>query len=225
MPQLDTTANSDTAATPGTCAGAARLALQPQQHRYVGKFAETAETPAIRLELPVLATTLQAAQFPPAAAIPAHSTIQCPPRSTHHIQAPSPLARPFGVPSPCGKNKQENCWFPWEWQPRRPGKRARSHHPALHRASTRARTRARPAATITSTHTSTTSLTPLVQLTSARALLALHHARAFALRRAPAVLLRPSPLSRWVHPCPHNSSPCAGPRAPLTRTDPAGALA
>ena len=221
MPQLDTTANSDTAATPGTCAGAARLALQPQQHRYVGKFAETAETPAIRLELPVLATTLQAAQFPPAAAIPAHSTIQCPPRSTHHIQAPSPLARPFGVPSPCGKNKQENCWFPWEWQPRRPGKRARPHHPALHRASARAR----PVATITSTHTSTTSLTPLVQLTSARALLALHHARAFALRRAPAVLLRPSPLSRWVHPCPHNSSPCTGPRAPHTRPDPAAALA
>ena len=82
--------------TAGTCAGAARLALQPQQPRYLGEFAETAETPSIRLELPIPATTLQAAastQFPPAAAIPAHSTIQCPPRGTHHIQAPSPLAQ------------------------------------------------------------------------------------------------------------------------------------
>ena len=63
-------------------AGAARLALPPQQPRYLGKFAETAETPAISLELPILATTLWAAEptrFPSAAAIPAHSTIQCPP--------------------------------------------------------------------------------------------------------------------------------------------------
>ena len=140
--------------------------------------------------------------------------------------------RPFGVPSPCGKNGQENCRFPWDWQPRRPpaspqaaGKRARSRHQALHRASARARTRARPAPPITSPHTSTTSLTPLVQLTSAHALLALHHARDFALRRAPAVLLRPSPLGRLVHPCPHNSSPCAGPFTPYTRADPAGAPA
>jgi hypothetical protein len=177
----------------------------------------------------ISATTLQAAastQFPPAVAIPAHSTIQCPCRGTHHIQAPSPLAQAsVGVFSPCGKNKQENCRFLWDLQPRRPGKRARSHHPALHCASARARTRARPAATITSTHTSTTSLTPLVQLTSAHALLALHHARDFALRRAPAVLLRPSPLSRWVHPCPHNSSSCAGPFTPYTRADPTSAPA
>ena len=79
-----------------TPAGAARLALQPQQLRYLGEFAETAETPSIRLELPITAITLQAAastQFPPAAAIPAHSTIQCPPRGTHHIQAASPLAQ------------------------------------------------------------------------------------------------------------------------------------
>ena len=140
--------------------------------------------------------------------------------------------RPFGVPSPCGKNGQENFRFPWDWQLRRPpasppaaGKRARSRHPALHRASARARTRARPAAPITSPHTSTTSQTPLVQLTSARALLALRHSRAFALRRAPAVLLRPSPLGRWVHPCPHNSSLCASPFTPYTRADPAGAPA
>ena len=93
------------------------------------------------LELPISATTLQAlwaaasTQFTPAAAIPAHSTIQCPPCGTHHIQAPSPLAQAsVGVFSPCGKNKQENCRFLWDLQPRRPGKRARSHHPALNRA-------------------------------------------------------------------------------------------
>jgi hypothetical protein len=41
--------------------------------------------------------------------------------------------RPFRVPSPCRKNEQENCRFPWDWQPRRPsasppaaGKLARS---------------------------------------------------------------------------------------------------
>ena len=28
--------------------------------------------------------------------------------------------RPFGVPSPCRKNEQENCRFTWDWQPRRP---------------------------------------------------------------------------------------------------------
>ena len=94
--------------TAGTCAGAARLALQPQQPRYLGEFAETAETPSIRLELPISATTLQAAastQFPPAAAIPAHSTILCPPRGTHHIQAPSPLAQ-ASVQSPFTLRKE-----------------------------------------------------------------------------------------------------------------------
>ena len=56
-PRLDaTTANSDTAATAGTCAGSARLALQPRQPRYLGEFAETAETFAIRLQLPIPAT-------------------------------------------------------------------------------------------------------------------------------------------------------------------------
>ena len=40
-----------------------------------------------------------------------------------------------------------------------------------------------------------------------------------------AVLLRPSPLSRWVHPCLHNSSPCAGPFMPYTRAYPTGAPA
>ena len=40
-----------------------------------------------------------------------------------------------------------------------------------------------------------------------------------------AVLLRPSPLSRWVHPCLHNSSPCAGPFTPYTRAYPTGAPA
>ncbi len=68
-PRLDTTANADTATTPGTCAGAARLVLQPQQHLYLGKFAETAE-------------------------------------STHHIQAPSPLAQ-ASVRSPFTLRKEQ----------------------------------------------------------------------------------------------------------------------
>ena len=112
---------------------AARLALQPQQPRYLGKFAETAETPAICFKLPISATTPQAAastQFLPAAAIPAHSTIQCPPRGTHHFQAPSPLAQ----------NGQENFRFPWDWQPQRPpasppaaGKLTPPHRSALRR--------------------------------------------------------------------------------------------
>jgi len=100
----------------------------------------------IRLELMISATTLQAAastQFPPAAAIPTHSTIQCPCRGIHHIQAPSPLAQAsVGVLSLCGKNEQENFRFLWNWQPRRPpaslsaaGRRAPSHHSSFHRAS------------------------------------------------------------------------------------------
>ena len=67
---------------PPAGAGAARLFLQPQQPRYLGKFAETVETPAISLELLISATTLWAAaptRFPSAAVIPAHSTFQCPP--------------------------------------------------------------------------------------------------------------------------------------------------
>jgi hypothetical protein len=79
-------------------AGAARLALPPQQPRYLGKFAETAETPAISLELPILATTLWAAEptrFPSAAAIPAHSTIQCPP--LRHPTSPSAHPARAGV--------------------------------------------------------------------------------------------------------------------------------
>ena len=54
--------------------------------------------------------------------------------------------RPFGVPSPCGKNGQEHCRFPWDWQLRRPpasppaaGKRARSRHPARAPAHAHAR--------------------------------------------------------------------------------------
>ena len=45
-----------------------------------------------------------------------------PPRGTQHIQHKRPSRsrrRPFGVPSPCRKNEQENCRFPWDWQPRR----------------------------------------------------------------------------------------------------------
>jgi hypothetical protein len=139
--------------------------------------------------------------------------------------------RPFGVPSPCRRTNQKTAGSH--------GTSSLDDHPPLlrqqvsarapitqhYRASARARTRARPAAPITSPHTSTTSLTPLVQLTSARALLALRHALVFALRRAPAVFIRPSPLGRWVHPCPHNSSPCAGAFTPYTRADPAGAPA
>ena len=59
--------------------------------------------------------------------------------------------RPFGVPSPCGKNGQENCRFPWDWQLRRPpasppaaGKRARSRHPARAPAHAHARAQQPP---------------------------------------------------------------------------------
>ena len=79
-------------------AGAARLALPPQQPRYLGEFAETVKTPAISLELPILATTLWAAEptrFPSAAAIPAHSTIQCPP--LRHPTSPSAHPARAGV--------------------------------------------------------------------------------------------------------------------------------
>jgi hypothetical protein len=59
--------------------------------------------------------------------------------------------RPFGVPSPCGKNGQEICRFPWDWQLRRPpasppaaGKRARSRHPARAPAHAHARAQQPP---------------------------------------------------------------------------------
>ena len=86
--------------------------LQPLQPRYLGEFAKTVETPAISLELPISATTLWAAaptRFPSAAAIPAHGTIQCPPRGTCHthqyIQAPIPLAQ-ASVQSPLTLQKK-----------------------------------------------------------------------------------------------------------------------
>ena len=81
-------------------AGAARLALPPQQPRYLGEFAETVKTPAISLELPISAATLWAAaptRFPSAVAIPAHSTIQCPP--LRHPTSPSAHPARAGVRS------------------------------------------------------------------------------------------------------------------------------
>jgi hypothetical protein len=82
--------------------------LQPLQPRYLGEFAKTVETPAISLELPISATTIWAAaptRFPSAAAIAAHSTIQCPPRGTQYIQAPIPLAQ-ASVQSPLTLQKK-----------------------------------------------------------------------------------------------------------------------
>ena len=79
-------------------APAPRLALSPQQPRYIGEFAETVKTPAISLELLISATTLWAAEptrFPSAAAIPAHSTIQCPP--LRHPTSPSAHPARAGV--------------------------------------------------------------------------------------------------------------------------------
>ena len=79
-------------------APAPRLALSPQQPRYIGEFAETVKTPAISLELLISATTLWAAaptRFPSAAAIPAHSTIQCPP--LRHPTSPSAHPARAGV--------------------------------------------------------------------------------------------------------------------------------
>ena len=80
------------------------------------------------------------------------------------------------------------------------------------------------------------TLNLLAQLTAPRALPALalapwhpllapsSQAPAFAPKRS-SVSSPPSPLSRWVRPCPHISSPRASPFAPYTRTDPAGASA
>ena len=57
-PQAAATATNCAAPTPGACAVAARIALQPRQPRYLGEFAETAGTSATRLELAIPATTL-----------------------------------------------------------------------------------------------------------------------------------------------------------------------
>ena len=99
---------------PPAGAGAARLFLQPQQPRYLGNFAETVETPAISLELSISATTLWAAaptRFPSAAAIPAHSTIQCPP--SRHPTYPSAHFARVGVrsesPHPAERTNKKNA--------------------------------------------------------------------------------------------------------------------
>jgi hypothetical protein len=93
-------------------AGAARLALPPQQPRYLGEFAETVETPAISLELPISATTLWAAlpqQRPGDFRLrPQYQHIalsSVPPRGTQHIQAPIPLAQ-ASVRSPLTLQKE-----------------------------------------------------------------------------------------------------------------------
>ena len=62
---------------------------------------------------------------------PANSTGGRNPHTSHYPALPHATSstskrparsrrRPFGVPSPCRKNEQENCRFPWDWQPRRP---------------------------------------------------------------------------------------------------------
>ena len=77
-----------------------RRALPPQEPRYLGEIAESVETPAISLELPISATTLWTAaptRFPSTAAIPAHSNIQCPP--SRHLTYPSAHPARAGVRS------------------------------------------------------------------------------------------------------------------------------
>jgi hypothetical protein len=96
----------------GAGAGAARLALPPQQPRYLGEFAETVETSAISLELPISATTFWAAlpqqrprdfRLRPQYLHIALSSV--PPRGTQHIQAPIPLAQ-ASVRSPLTLQKE-----------------------------------------------------------------------------------------------------------------------
>jgi hypothetical protein len=67
-----------------------------QQTQYLGESAETPETTATSLELPVPATVLWAAtpqQFPSAATIITHRAIQRLPRNIQHITAPNLLAQ------------------------------------------------------------------------------------------------------------------------------------
>jgi hypothetical protein len=75
-----------------TVGAAAAHPRQPQESQYLGEYARTTDTAAIRLELLISATALEAAapnQFPSAAAIPAPSAIQRLPRSIQPIEAPS----------------------------------------------------------------------------------------------------------------------------------------
>ena len=93
-------------------AGAARLALPPQQPRYLGKVAETVETPAISLELTISATALWAAlpqqrprKFRLRLQYQHIALSSVPPRGTQHIQAPIPLAQ-ASVRSPLTLQKE-----------------------------------------------------------------------------------------------------------------------
>ena len=191
----------------------ARLFLQPQQPRYLGDLAETVETPAISLELSISATTLWAAaptRFPSAAAIPAHSTIQCPP-SMHPTYPSAHFAR-VGVrsesPHPAERTFKKKCRFTWDWQPQRPpssppaaGKLERPpHHPALRQASARARV-------LTSNRTSTSAPRGSQR---ARSSLCCHLAEppaliatlAFATHRSLRLSRTSQAMRRWQEPSP-----------------------
>ena len=49
-----------------------------------------------------------------------HYPVHPPPATTISKRPARLRRRPFGVPSPCRKNEQENCRFIWDWRPRRP---------------------------------------------------------------------------------------------------------
>ena len=94
-----------------------------QQTQYLGESAETPETTANSLELPVPATVLWAAtpqQFPSAATILTHRAIQRLPRNIQHILAPNLLAQASVRSTLTLQNEQENCRFTWDWWPRLP---------------------------------------------------------------------------------------------------------
>ena len=89
-------------------AGAARLALPPQEPRYLGEIAESVETPAISLELPISATTLWTERPRDFRLRPQYQHIalsSVPPCGTQHHQAPIPLAQ-ASVRSPLTLQKE-----------------------------------------------------------------------------------------------------------------------
>ena len=75
------------------------------------------------MELPIPASSVWAAipeQFPSATAISHRAPSGASHTTSNTYQRPVRSRwRPFGVPSPCRKNEQDNCRFTWDWQPQR----------------------------------------------------------------------------------------------------------
>ena len=142
-------------------------------------------------------------------------SIALPPAPTISNRPARSRRRPFGVPSPCRKNEQENCRFTWDWQPRQPpafspttGKLSRPPSPST---SPRGRPRAPNRTPISpqspSAHIPTPPPLPLIPLKQLAAALAL-----LARRKRPGV--RCCPKLPGARGCPKY----APPHSVLTRT-------